>query len=660
MTIAKSRRKSVWVAAVFAAAALAGALFSTTGDAEAYQPIGMRVSESEMPEPPCAYWYDDACEEAASRVSVNPFQSDNPHDPVLNTSSGYYDYHEHLESIAALNQQVSARLADTADALKETDGEPNGPGGDVSYAITSDITGLPWVTSNPTNAELLTIGWLGLLQEHNPSLVTSLVGMPFLQDHTPGDLQAIQTLTLISAGTPLIAPNPQYASALATHAGFADGGGIDNTEARIIAVMSMPYFQGADALISLLASRGSVEELSVQGQHDNSLMFAIVRTTPFNSTSSGGGSSPVPKEPQKEPFISTGSSQSSPLMQSFDSATRHAETLMAQALPTDFVGVLVSSSLIPEALGANNGIHLWMDDCFDGTNCSDRFRQRVVAHEIGHYWWGQGVGIHHEDWISEGAAEYIGAYSMKTQFSDSRLSTDNWPCPYYRTIEHLRADNPDYRFSQGSLCNYSLGERLFINLDRNMGHTAFTAGFRNLHQRLSTYADDEIDQGISLMSAFCSQCLDPDAGFSGADYTLARWYGEKVLTDTKAATGIIIGLGSPLTVSLVDVYNDILQYGIAEVPASSPDQRRWLRLYFSDATDPPETVRVAVLQYHEERYPYYSAWQERPVYQSESGPAAWFYVYLGNPLRRAPGHHWVYVYNEDGEKIAEAEYQVVP
>ena len=271
-------------------------------------------------------------------------------------------------------------------------------------------------------------------------------------------------------------------------------------------------------------------------------------------------------------------------MQSFDSATRHAETLMAQALPTDFVGVLVSSSLIPEALGANNGIHLWMDDCFDGTNCSDRFRQRVVAHEIGHYWWGQGVGIHHEDWISEGAAEYIGAYSMKTQFSDSRLSTDNWPCPYYRTIEHLRADNPDYRFSQGSLCNYSLGERLFINLDRNMGHTAFATGFRNLHQRLSTYADDEIDQGISLMSAFCSQCLDPDAGFSGADYTLARWYGEKVLTDSSTATGTIAGLGSSPIVSLRDYGHHSRQFGIAEVSASSPDQRRWLQLYFSDAT----------------------------------------------------------------------------
>ena len=40
------------------------------------------------------------------------------------------------------------------------------------------------------------------------------------------------------------------------------------------------------------------------------------------------------------------------------------------------------------------------------------------------------------------------------------------PAPFYRTIEHLIADAPDYRDSEGTLCNYSLGERLFIHLDR--------------------------------------------------------------------------------------------------------------------------------------------------------------------------------------------------
>ena len=582
---------------------------------------------------------------------------------------------------------MNGRIAPDIAGARFASGGADAPGGEssVSYAITSDITGLPWVSDGQNAAEKLTVAWLSELQGHNPSLVTSLTRMPFLQDHTPGDLQAIQTLTHISKGTSRVAPNPQYATALATHAGFADGGGIDNTEAKIIAVTSMPYRQGADALIDLLASQGSVEELSVQGRHGSSLTFAIVRPMPFNSTTSGGSSLPGPKAPPKEPVIPTTSRRSSELMQSLNSATRHAETLMAQALPTDFVGVLASGSLIPGAAAANNGIHLWIDSGFDGNYYSDRYRQRVVAHEIGHYWWSSNND--HEAWISEGAAEYIGAYSVKTRFSDSSLYITNWPCPYYRTIEHLRADNPQYSVSQGSLCNYSLGEGLFINLDRNMGHSAFTTGFRNLHQRLSTYEEDEIDQGLSLVNAFCPYCLTPAQGDADSSSTqvvvvngqvqvvvngqivashlgcvgctLARRYGEKILTDTSAATGTIAGLGSSSSVSIHGHGGNNRQYGIPEVSASSPDQRRWVRIFFGNVSNPPETVKVGVQWYHEDQYPYYSAWQEQTVYRNDN-QQAWFYVYLGDPPRRAIGHHWVYIYNENRQKIAEVEYQVIP
>lgn len=134
-------------------------------------------------------------------------------------------------------------------------------------------------------------------------------------------------------------------------------------KAKLIAVASIPYFEGNTALIDLIAGYGTVEEVNRHGQYGNRLNFSIVRliTSRYNSA----------------------------LMQSLTSATRHAETLMAQALTTDFVGVLVSNSAVPGAAGANNGIHLWMDSGFDGSIYSDRLRQRVVANEIGHY------AVHH-------------------------------------------------------------------------------------------------------------------------------------------------------------------------------------------------------------------------------------------------------------------------
>ena len=200
---------------------------------------------------------------------------------------------------------------------------------------------------------------------------------------------------------------------------------------------------------------------------------------------------------------------------------------------------------------------------------------------------------------------------------------NHYPCPYYRTIEHLRADDPQYGLSYGSFCNYSLGEGLFVNLDRIMNEVDFATALRDLYQRISVCRHDKcdlqqktlsMDQGLALMYAFCSQCLQPNAIMGDIGHTLARRYGEKILTDNSTSIRVIAGLGSAQSASIVGYSDTNRQYGIAEVPASSPDQRRWLRMSFGYVPSPPATVRVGVKQYHEDRYPYYSYWQERNVY----------------------------------------------
>ena len=629
MKIVNINRRLIWTATVLGVViAIAGAqLFILDGTVAAYEPDGLSMWREDIPEPPCPYGHDDACENGLPLTSANPYRSPDPQALVPHTDAGHHRL-ERLASIALINQQLATGDFQSPDGLTGGDMESDGSGS-ISYAITSEISGLPWVSDGLTPAESLTRDWLGELQEHNPALVSALTQMPFLLDHTPGDLQAIQTLTLISAGTSRIAPNPEEAMAIATYAGFADGDGIDNIEAKIIAVTSIPYLDGRLGLIYLLANYGTVEEANSIGRYGNQVNFAIIRLIT--------------------------SRQNSELMRTATTATQDSETLMGQALPTNFVGILVVDS--PDFAGANNSIHIQVGAGYDGTY-TDRSRQRTVAHEIAHYWWGAGGVPGHEDWIVEGAAGYMGAYSVRSQFEDSGLSTIYYPCPYYRTIEHLRADNPDYKLSYGSLCNYPLGEGLFSNLDRSMSDTTFAAAFRSLHQRLSTYEQDNIDQGLSLVRAFCPQCLRPVASLDNVGHTLARRYGEKIFTDSSAPSGSITGLGSAQTARIQDDSGANLQYGIAEVSASSPDQRRWLTVIFSGVSNPPETVMVAVRQYHEDRYPYYSFWQEPKVY-SEDGQA-WFFVYLGDPIRRPNGHHWVYVYNESGQKIAEAEYQVLP
>ena len=635
--ISSKRLRNLAVATLSLAIAAAGAqLLTLDGKAAAYQPEGLRMYLAEAPEPPCPYGHDDGCENAPlSLPAVNPYASDNPHDLLPNGHAGH-DTSSRPVSIEYYRQQLNDRQAQTGSGSIDGSDEPGGTGNDVNYAITSEIAGLPWAADGQTASEKLTLEWLGTLQEYNPSLVSALTKMPFLQDHTPGDRQAIQTLTLISED------DAEEATEIATYAGFggdggfADGGGIDNTEAKILAVMGILYSDGDTFTMRLLADDGTVEERSVVGRHGQPISFSIVRWL-FEE-------------------------QNSKLMETATTAVSDAETLMGKALPTDFVGILVED--LSGALAANNGISIQVDEGFDSTllsaGYSDRFRQRTIAHEIGHYWWGQGEGVSHEAWISEGVAEYIGAYSVMKQFNDNDVATNYYPCPYYRTIEHLRADRPQYAVepSYGSQCNYSLGERLFINLDRSMTRAAFDAALRNLHRRLSTYEQDEIDQGLSLWSAFCPVCAGNPRNLSSVGHTLARRYGEKVLTDSSAPTGSVPGLGVASNVSIVDFFNENRQYGVAQVPASSPDQRRWLQFLFSEAPNPPETVKIRVVQYHEDRQPYALWPQERRVFSRDGH--FWFYAYLGNPPRRAAGHHWVYIYNEQDQKIASAEYQVLP
>lgn len=613
------------VAALLAAAIATVSLLMVSGRADAHQPDGLRMSLAAAPEPPCPYGHDPGCENGLlPPAEVPPYLPVDP-DAMLPGASAVTGAGPNPagepDVMAYLRRQLrSAPFPLAGDGLAAPGDEPAVPDSGVNYAITSEIAGLPWARDGQTPAERATLAWLGLLQEYNPGLTSALTRMPFLQDHTPGDRHAIATLTRISYRA------PEDANAIVNARAFADGGGLDNSEAKIVAVMGMPYADGNTALLEWLPEYGTLEEQSATGQYGNPLHFSIVRVAV--------------------------SRQDSKLMQAATSATRHAETLMGQALPTDFVGILVADG---DGLGSNNSVSIRVDARFDGTAYSDRARQRLVAHEIGHYWWS--ASYEHDHWLSEGAAEYIGAYSVWSRFGDNDVYGHRWPCPYYRTIEHLRADAPQYG-SYGSVCNYSLGEQLFISLDRRMTTAAFNAAFRSLYRLVSTYEQDGVDQGLSLLRAFCPLCSGNLRDLGNIGNTLARRYGEKILTDRSPANGTVPGLGRAQSAALVDYSVDNRQYGVAQVPASSPDQRRWVRISFSGVSRPPEKASIIVEQYYEDREPYAVWQQERSVYGRDG--RAWFYAYLGRPNRRAVGHHWVYIYNETRQKIAAVEYQVLP
>ena len=606
--------------AVAVCAVVAGLFLVFPDRADAHQPEGLRVSQAPVEDFPCPYGHDSGCEVASSPPAPNPYQGGRPDTPISPDIIGnpHQGNSTGLRALRDLRAAGGLKLSGSDAVTGSGDTNDSGPG---RATLTSDITGLPWVADGLTTPETVTRDLLGLLQGHEPALTRSLTAMPFLQDHNPGDHAAIESIAVIA----VVYDDPDFVTETLAISELADGGGLDNDEAKIVSTFALAYAEGLEFEIGLLAIFGEIEESTVRGRYNNSITFCVIRL--FTDL------------------------DNSAVMGRAKDAVSHAEELMGKALPTDFVPIAVHNG---PATGSNNSISIRIDPYIDTDAVSDRFRLGVIAHEIGHYYWG--LPGREYDWLTEGAAQYIAAYAEKKKHNDADLYTHFQPCPYYRTVEHLRADAPS-EFSSGIICNYSLGESLFINLGRSMTDTAFKTAFRKLHRDAEASLDNGNDPGELLLQAFCSTCASNPRNLGATGFTLARRYGERILTDRTTTTGTVPRLGEVVTAAVLGA-GDQRYYGFSEIPASSPDPRRWVQLYFNDVTNPPDTVRIRVKQYHEDREAWFDKYQDRYVFFSDN--SAWVYPYLGSQNPRPTGHHWVQVFNATGQLIAQVEYQVMP
>ncbi len=591
--------------------------------ADAHQPEGLRISQAPVEDYPCPYGHDPACDSTSAPPAPNPYQGASP-DAQLDTDIiGKLSLSSSV-SLYAISNIRAGRWKLPSGSNTVTESADSDDPGDVRATLTSDITGLPWVADGLTSQERITRNWLSFLQDHEPALAQSLTGMPFLQDYNPGDQAAIESIVVVA----VIYDDPDFITETLAITALADGDGLDNDEAKIVSTFALAYAQERYFDIELLAEFGQIEESTATGRSNNTITFAVIRLGVAGSDTA--------------------------VMADAKDAVKHTEELMGKALPTDFVPIAIHDG---PSEGANNGISIRIDRVIDTNAVSDRLRLNVIAHEIGHYYWHL-PGAEY-DWLAEGAAAYVGAYAEKKEYNDDDLYTHWYPFPYYRTVEHLRADAPT-EVSSGTICNYSLGERLFINLGRSMTDSAFKTAFRKLHRDAEASIDngDGADPGELLLKAFCSTCVNNPRNLGTAGFTLARRYGERILTDRVATVGSIPRLGQVVLTSIDGYYDDESYFGFAEIPATSPDPHRWVGLYFDNVSNPPETVRIRVKQYHEDREAWYDQDQEWRVFFSDN--SARVYPYLGSQNPRPTGHHWVSIFNESDQLIAQVEYQVMP
>ena len=130
---------------------------------------------------------------------------------------------------------------------------------------------------------------------------------------------------------------------------------------------------------------------------------------------------------------------------------------------------------------------VWRNDPAAFANYSDFF----IAHELAHQWWGQAVGWrnYHEQWLSEGFAQYFAALyaqhqkgdplfvSMLRQFRKWGIdSSDQGPVSLGYRLGHIRGESRVFR-----ALVYNKGAAVLHMLRRLVGDEAFFSGLRRFY-----------------------------------------------------------------------------------------------------------------------------------------------------------------------------------
>ena len=160
-------------------------------------------------------------------------------------------------------------------------------------------------------------------------------------------------------------------------------------------------------------------------------------------------------------------------MDRLEEAVRNVEFFMHLPLPTRMVAVIFADSVTPSYTGNNFGtsIAIKPEHEHDAENLPS-----TLGHEVAHYYW-----TGHQDWVEEGMANLIEAYHH-WQTTGLPMTASKYPCPDADNIQELERINPE-EHQPAFRCNYTLGERLFLNLWNELGNVPFREGAQRLYKR---------------------------------------------------------------------------------------------------------------------------------------------------------------------------------
>lgn len=512
----------------------------------------------------------------------------------------------------------------------------------------------PWVNRPNLGPAGPVIVGLDLIAVRDSAAAGRLAAMPFLDRLEPTDSLAADSLAVKSLS--LLAHFDLAAfQKVMRHPTVGDG--ITDAEARIIVLLD-GVNQVNPALVETLLdpAQTRIEQRVIELPRAGPVTLAIIRTRDG-----------VPRS-----------------MDLLEHAVRSTESFIGQPFPVQYVALLFADAVAGPFGGSNYGLNLVIRPAYDVADASHEaaVAPRVIAHEVAHYYW-HGAAA----WLDEGAAEFTAALVERAR-SGRPLAPANYPCGPGRTIGYL--ETRDYpRADPGHVCNYAVGERIFLDLYDRLGEEVFRRGFQLLYRAVSASghgskgsdggnadSDQTVPVGVAQLQAAFAEAASGSAldSVSGSETHLsdvveqvvARWYsgGGPVAND-----GPDNGPDNrPVVAELPDVggwinraYVGLNRGGppVAEFSAGPGQDWAWLTLEYSyDYAGPPRDLTFEVVEYYEDGFPYRRDTFTVRADGAHSGGIHWLTVGPGPQQAWAPGRHWVIV-NHQGRKVAQVEFEVI-
>ena len=349
--------------------------------------------------------------------------------------------------------------------------------------VASSVVDLSWMQDGIDRLETQVIEEVSYLSNKGTEAALRIVGMPFFETIEPPDLSAMTSLLRLAAF------KPESFERVMSHPAIR--GGITNDSAPVVATLK-GVAETNPALISVLLDFKNVlvERRIITLPLSGEVVLVIIRTEP-------------------------GAIRSMDLL---EHSVRSTEEYMGVSLPTNYVGLLYADAVSGFSAGTNFGTHIAIRPIYDIDDGSHEaeFAGSNIAHEVAHYYWSGNA-----DWVDEGAADVM-ASVIEGKRTSTLISVTNRPCAYARSIvelERLGTSRGDVEFG----CNYSLGERLFIDLYRALGEEKFQQGFHRLYL-VSEVEDDADDyRGTSVGIRHVREAFRSEDE-AGETAIVDRWY----------------------------------------------------------------------------------------------------------------------------------------